>query len=403
MRKLLSVSLGIFPPYNEPLELANKLLHSQIHKAEFIDQLILYDQLWIPTSNLLIVPILRQWLGDPYFDYLIKNESIVLFRHDNWFGYVGNGNGLNFFKFTRGPNRDLKINIGMAGFLSLDESLNYILSTIKPTPSKNRIKELESILLDKIIETDISTLGDLVRHETYTDILNSPILLPYFGLRHDIGTSLDSLKGVGPKALQIYNPHRKAEDKDSAEINTLLEIAYRNLILAIASELGLTDIEADNDTFNIYRAKGQRFGFNQDRLNSFLAILDIEDVPSAGSAVIRNLIGIKEILEIRESNKTEFFRNWLQDKVIENKEDAVKQYVKSIKSPSWVNKTPYKVIRLAIQGIGGVAGALLGDPIITSTLISAADSFLLERWATKGSPALFINNLRNVLLDKKGN
>lgn len=388
----------MFPMYGgSSKRLADVLLNSNEHKIELINQLILYDQVWIPTSNLMVIPVLRLWLGESYFDLLIRENVIVLFRHDNWFGYVGNGGGLSFYQIRRGKS-DQKINLGTAGFLPLEESLPFILTITRPESSSERRNELESLLSEKIIELPVAKFADQLRNETYTDVLKSPILLPFFNLRHDIGSSLDKLKGIQSNQMKCCDPHSNSRDTNAIEIETLIEIAFRNFILHIGTELGVTDIQADKETFNVFWAKGQRFGFDKERLDSFSTILEVEGVPSIGTAFAKGSIGIKEVIKIRDLNSSRVFRDWLGEAQIENKVEVVRQYIDSIKQPTWLESVPAKILRMGVQVVGSSVGSLFGDPYITPSVLAATDSFLLQKWAKRNSPSLFINDLKNIVL-----
>jgi len=399
MRKLLSTNLGLFPMFGgNARKLSDVLLNSYSHKVELINQLVLYDQIWIPTSNLMVIPVLRLWLGDDYFKLLIQENVIVLFRHNLWMRYMIKENGLAFYGIQRG-NSSQNMNFGVAGFFPLYESLPFILENTKPLSTKQRTDELESVLLDKIIELDISKYEKDLRNETYTDILKSPILLPIFKLRNDIGTSLNNLKGLMPNQMKCCDPHIVPQDSNAFEIETLLNIAFRNFVLTLGTELEVTDIQADEDTFNVYWAKGQRFGFDRSRLDSFSKILQVEEVPSIGDAFAKGIIEIKEVLKIRELNSTQIFKVWLSENIVDGKTDVVREYIESLKGPTWLESTPAKIIRIGVQGVGGLVGSFFGDPGITSAALSIADSFLLNKWAKKKSPSLFIGEVKSIILN----
>lgn len=85
-----------------------------------------------------------------------------------------------------------------------------------------------------------------------------------------------------------------------------------------------------------------------------------------------------ETIQIRELSATQKFKQWLQQNVLESKEDAVREYIESLRNPSWIETTPAKILRIGVQGVGGAVGSLFGDPYITPTLLSVADSFLLN-------------------------
>ncbi len=164
---------------NNARKLSDSLLNSSIHKSEFINQLILYDQLIKPTSNLMAIPVLRLWLGDNCFQMLVRENIILFARHDDWLSYTGNGVGLGFFKFISTDSKK-HLHLGSMCFLPIDQALNFVLNNSLPPSNPSKIAQIVKLIIEKTICLDASKYHDKLKHETYTDILNSPILLPFF-------------------------------------------------------------------------------------------------------------------------------------------------------------------------------------------------------------------------------
>ena len=399
MRKLLNTHLGIFPGLADTRKIADTLLISKAHTAELINQLILYDQIVIPTSNLGILPVLRNWIGDQYFDFLIRENIIVLARHDYWLSYLGNGGGLNFYQIRPGEHK-VDIGWGQAAFLPLDQILPVVISQTTPPSSPQRSKELEQLLADKIISVPVEESKEKLRHETYTDIIGSRILRSLFLSRYPDGVYLDKLTGVDTNQAVIYCPHLVEDSyKTHPEINTVFHIAFQNFIFNFGTEIGATDIQATDTTFRVYKAKGERFGLDDARLEQFSSIFDVEGIPSIGNAFVDGIIDMAEIIKIRESTRTENFRQWFEDSLKENTTDVVQDYLDSLKGPTWINRIPVKTMRIGLQATIGAVAGLLGDPGATATLLSTADSFLLEKWAGQSPPKLFIDDVKHVMLE----
>lgn len=400
MRKLLSTNLGIFPGLAKTAEIADSLLLSKSHKAEFINQLILYDQIFIPTSNLAIIPVLRNWLGENFFDLFVKENIIVLIRHDHWISYVGNGGGLGFHQILPGDNKE-DINIALAAHLPLEKVLPSIIANTTPSSSPQRFSQLESLLSEKIISIPIENYKQNLRHETYTDIIKSKFLRSFFLLKHPNGTSLDRLSGIKPNQVVVYCPHLPANQYNNPEIRTVLDIAFQNFILILGSELHVTDIQATDTTLNVCKAKGERFSFDEERLNQFLSIFKVEGIPSIGDAFVSGIIEIPDVIRIRESKQTLKFRTWLEKNLQDNPTEILQEYIDSLNQFSWLKSIPVNFFKIGVQTTIDWVAKQFGDPGFTSTIFSIADSFLFEKWANTSSPRLFINEVKNIILSKE--
>lgn len=75
--------------------------------------------------------------------------------------------------------------------------------------------------------------------------------------------------------------------------------------------------------------------------------------------------------------------------------DLEKAYVASLPDVSLVNTLPVKALRFIITA---TVGAI--DPVI-SIVIGSIDGFFVEMWLTGYAPKLFIDEMRNLKIDKK--
>ncbi|WP_196806531.1 hypothetical protein [Methylobacter luteus] len=70
MRKVFATDLGIWPVFQNLNKVSDAMVASSEIKRSLANYILLYDQIFIPTGNLQILPVLRILLGEDIFDEL---------------------------------------------------------------------------------------------------------------------------------------------------------------------------------------------------------------------------------------------------------------------------------------------------------------------------------------------
>lgn len=388
MRKVLATDLSIWPGLESLHVVSDALLARRETRARIANYLLLYDQIIIPTANFLILPVLRQILGEGVFDQLVQNKIIVFVRYSEWFCYIGGGGGLGLIKVEM-PNKGA--NLAHALFSSTEQSIDLALRNTLPKSGVHRSRILKNLLLDNLVEVDISTTFQELKTETYQDINESPYLRNLYDFDRR-GGSLNSLRGIKKNQVRVCAPHSEDENK-SKEIWTLLNIAFENFILNLSSQVGVDEITGDNSSLNLLKAKGSRVGMPIEGINAFTQIQSYSEIPDIGSSFSKKLISPETILEIRQTENAKIFRNWLsQSKPNERKDEILGRYIDDISKLSTIDKLPSKIFRFVSTCIASAGGELSG------TAASFADSFLVNKWFPKKTPKLFMQDLKTLSL-----
>lgn len=399
MRRIFATDLGIWPVFQNMENVSDAMLHSEEFRSNLANYILLYDQIIIPTGNLQILPVLRNIFGEYVFDELVKSRIIVLARYDKWFGYIGNGGGLGFFKTSYSSPDNKEPNLFHSYFAPLDQAIDTIIKTTTPVSSSKRSSELTNLLLDNVVSVGTSIEMNAFRDETYKDILESPYLRAFLSMRNE-GRSLDRLKGIDTKSVRIYTPHVSVEDKKALEVWSVLQVAFENFILGLSTELDVNDITGDRNTLALIKAKGQRMGFDLEGRNAFSKIQEISGVPDIGNAFSQGKFTAEQLLDLRESKHSQGFRDWFSSgNNQETVQQIVERYVSSIGKPSFIDTLPIKTLRFALTtGVGII------EPV-TGMLSSVADSFFLNKWFPGKSPKLFMKHAKAISLktEKKAN
>ena len=395
---LLCTDLSIWPNLGNPVLVSDAIYASEILKRSFINRLLLYDQIIIPTGNYLVLPVLRLWLGDRAVAKLLRDDVIVLARYDTWLCYIGNGHGLKFYQIAPGETPESKQpTITSVNYAPIEEAVEMILNVGNPKVSDFERPALRRLLLDKSRPLSISRYEEQLRKETYTDILKSSILRSFFAIRNK---HLDQLHGIGPNEVTVADFHQpKMGMEDKPEIAAVFKIALENLLLTLASELGCS-IQGNLESKIMLKAKGQRIGLADAQLEGFLHVSNLHGLPDLGALYTAGQLSFDALMEIREHQTTQGLRKWIRTTDPLTCEEVLKAYVSSLRQKAPVESLPFKVLRFlsttalgAIPKIGPVLGAIVG----------VADSFLIEKLFPGKLPAVLLDGMRTVVLQAKEN
>ena len=120
---------------------------------------------------------------------------------------------------------------------------------------------------------------------------------------------------------------------------------------------------------------------NAQEIELFQEIL-LSDVGSIKEAIDTGAKSFEDFLVIL--NKADKFRSWLRE--LHPNEQLLKEYFIEATKDSWIDTLPTKMLKFVITTAVGLV-----EPI-TGTTISAADSFLLNRFAEGWRPNKFIKD-----------
>lgn len=198
---LLDSNLFIKLELANTVEINEKFGKKTENLGHFATDLLLYDEVIIPTHDFGIVPILIDWLGVEVFSEAIDSGSISFLHRRGLLGYVGNGHGVNTFIVRAGEGAKFEW-WQEALFGSKELALESQLANrcIYLTPSER------SRLIDKIcertrlIEYENNFFIKNIANESYLDILGSDdlrkIIIKLSGIKP--GSSIDLTRLVEP-------------------------------------------------------------------------------------------------------------------------------------------------------------------------------------------------------------
>lgn len=239
-------------------------------------------------------------------------------------------------------------------------------------------------------------MADKIRHETYTDIINDPVLRSFLFFRNPELTEikLNMLKGVNPDQIRVFDYHRPYNNPND-DISIILNVAEHNILLFFMSMINNSDVFSGETAEKIMMAKMRRLSHDNKLVHDFTRILEITKIPDLSKVISQNALGFKELIKIRNKSDAINFREWLHSESTDYSEDIIKAYVAAISNTSVLDKFPSRAIRFIIPNIVGLFYAIGG------LMVSGIDSFVLPKLFNRKNPKIFLDNLVRVICPQK--
>lgn len=361
-------------------------------RAHLANQLLLYDKIIIPTKDFGIVPILINWLGLKTFNKALDSDTFLFLRTKALLGYAGGGKGLMEFTILEGATKKFSW-WQNAMFGELDTAIEEQLKNMCPFISRqDRTRLVEkTISKSKKVEYDNDFFMKNIVHETYTDIMNNKSLSMYVvqdSKRKSGKIALTRLQGIDPKQVRVLNL-----DSIKDPVDLVLRIAEINMEIYMSTLSDNADLFTSYGAELLLRDKLIRAGIGSNYLDGFLSLLELNDIPDIGKAILSDSISLLDIWKIREKRISKKFRKWLRKASTNDMRTLEKLYIESLGNKALINSLPLRIFRFAITSMVGALN--LGVGLLTGTV----DSFFVDQWLAGYSPKLFLDELSRIKIE----
>lgn len=358
------------------------------NRAHLANQLLLYDRVIIPTKDFGIIPILVYWFGLKGFERALKADSIQFLHRQSLLGYVGNGVGISDFVIQ--PSQEKPFEWWQeALFGDLAKAIDIQLQVMCPFVGRKQRAKLQELIHERSqpLHYDNDFFMKYIVHETYTDIMQSSVLLAFISVLSGNPNRIDLTRvpGINPNQAKVAN-----NDPITTPADLILRVAETNMSLVMGNQLDQADVFVPLGSETLLKAKLARAKITPAALENFVSLLDLENIPDPGAAVKAGECSLNDIWKIRKSRNSKKFRKWLRVADTGNARDLEKIYVSSLGRKSFYESLPTKMLRFALTT--GADLLLPGSGIA----LDVADSFFVEKWLQGYSPKLFLDQLRKL-------
>jgi hypothetical protein len=340
----------------------------------FLENILLYDEIIVPTQDFLSLTILVGVLGEKAVIELLEAGRLKFLRVKGSLGYIGNGGGLQAFEMQEKDEQPISLNC------PLETAITW---AIKGLDQKVNDSSLTKLALFNSTEISIKSLSEDIRKETYADILKSIYLPNNFSIS---GHNLNRLPGIGPKGVQIFGG-RNSSWKGN-QIDVLLALATTNLELKLIQIINADDASTSSPIGHIFKAKANRL-FGNNSSVSLSKLFDITGIPDIGELILNKEFSLTDLLKLTTSANGIEFRQWFHENCRSDPNSIVREYIKLLKSVPGIQSVTSRIIRFVVTSAIGFV------PVI-GQVASAIDAFFVDKLIKGTSAKYFIQDLEQL-------
>jgi hypothetical protein len=344
------------------------------------EQLILHDQVLIPTNDYLTAAGLIEILGEKNFIELIESNQMRFIRLRQIFGYArGTGRDGGLVVFGDPENNRPQDS-------PLEASINAGLSNVR-TSLSNRLK-IERLLAENSASMESSKIIDDIREKTYADLRKSTFwnagysYLRTNGLRLP-GIEKNSVRVIGPGTDVMNNPVDALLSLAQANLELYLSRQYECASTSSASPIGDSLLLKHNKTSSANRVR------STDELWSFLKI---ENIPDIAALTAMEPEKFSELIKLTRSRHAASFREWFAQNPDLTEKEMTTRYIELLHDVPWFNNDFVKGVRFLITTAAGKLADAKGIPLVGEAL-GAADVYVFDRLRPT-SPKYFVDDLK---------
>jgi hypothetical protein len=340
------------------------------------EDLILHDQVLIPTTDYLTAIGILNIIGETSFIALLEQQRIKFIRTRCIFGFV------------RGKERDG----GLATVYdphnkrpqdcSMENSIAAAL-TVLPTKAKEA-KKISDLIAQVSICEETSEIMKQVTHETIQDFKKSVFWRSSYEMPQE---NLVALPGITKMQVRVAGAQY---DVKTQSIDALLALVIHNTDLLLAQKHGCIALSPSAPIGDLIDIKAARAGHH---IKAAWELFEINGVPDLSFADLSKSDAFKSFNILINGKQANDFRSWFHSLTLYNRTEVLKEYINVINQVPLRSRTPAKVFRFItttglgiIPGIGTIAGAAA----------SIIDSFVIDQLFRPPSPKFFIDDLNKV-------
>ncbi|MBI5217266.1 MAG: hypothetical protein HY960_16050 [Ignavibacteriae bacterium] len=359
-----------------PEDRASRLSRLQTVTGQLAEALLFSDQLVLNVNGInLELPLLIELFGFKTICTLLENDVIHFAFCPGVVSYL-TADKVRSLGFSSPPGMHRLLGVGVA-WSDPFESAELALR------EQTNLKRDDRRLLSRLVSRNSKVLpGDKIFHEG--------VRLANADIRSELGKQLGFAQDDIPERGDFIG-NKEINFRDLTHFNML----YLSMVMSKC-----TDTVSKELAYRVLQNRvvvEPRFKHQVKIIDN---ILQFEDVPDVQELVSSGRLGLKSVLEIRDSKHLQEFRQWL--KTLPSKEgeiEVLRAYCRAVED-KLSNKTLYKLLKLgvftatgtAIGSMIGPAGTVLGGitGIATDFALGFTDTFFVDQLVDGWNPKIFI-------------
>jgi len=340
------------------------------------DQLLLHDEIFVPTQDYFTAAALVRILGADNLIALLEEERIRFIRLRGFFGYV---------RGTAPEGRLVAMNSpGKLVTAPLDQAIEKSLAAVQQ--QKNDHRRLIDLLLARSTQLELATVVDAIHRDAYADLSQASLWKDDYRLSNP---DLIALPGVEEMGVRVLGP---SSDISNNVVDACLALGLMNIELYLAKEFQCDSVSTGSPIGDCISLKLPRLlgeGGNSIDPQRLWSFLEVAGVPDISGALASDPTRLKDYMKLTRGRDAVAFRNWFHGKADLSEKELVKAYIEVLRETPWIQTGGGKVLRMiASLGLGAFGLGLAVD-----AAASTIDSFVVDEYVRGRGAKFFVERL----------
>jgi len=318
------------------------------------EDLILHDQILIPTQDYLTACGLIIVIGEKGFIELLERDKLKFIRTRGGIGFLS-GKGpaeLGIFNINKNQHPSSS---------PIEQSADAGLKVIE-----DRIKEkkkLHELIVQNSFPIESSTILKAVKRESTQDLKCTNLWRPKYESKNPDSIVLPKRKGI---EVRVIGPGHdpKINIKDA-----LLTLTFYNSDLYLAEKFKCQDTSPFYPIGDLLDIKENRLLKNTGYSDKLWTLLEVNGVPDFSKIDLMQGSDFSNLLNIATNKNAKDFRNWFHENHELNEKEILREYIGVLKGVPWIKRLPSKTLRFVVTSGFGLVPVL-------GQIVSFFDSFI---------------------------
>jgi hypothetical protein len=340
------------------------------------DQLLLHDQILIPTQDYATLAGLVRIFGERNVLTLLGEERLAFVRLRGFFGYVRGEGPDGRLVAMEDPKRKLP------NSAPIQQSIEAGLSLIQEGAIESQ--RLRNSAFACTTELEFGTVVDAVHRDTYADLSQSSLWKADYEFPNP---DLLALPGMEKMQVRVIGP---GIDVSKNVVDQCLALGLMNVELYLASRFDCASSATGSPIDDCISLKLPRLTINRPPSRELWNFLDFSNIPNIAEPLLADRDAMDKFIKMTRGRDAQEFRRWFHENVNLTERDLIKAYIELL------HETP------RIQGLGGrslrmaasVGLSALGLGFVGDAVTSAIDNFVIDKFVRKSGTKFFLEDFK---------
>ncbi len=372
MYKTVSSSLTAF--WNvDGSHLTRYLERKSVIIKSLCEDLILHDQILVPTQDYLTACGLILIIGEKGFIELLERDKLKFIRTRGGIGFASGKGPSELCNYYSQKTQHPSVS-------PIEESVGSGLKVIE-----DRIKEkkkLHELIVQKSFPVESSTILKAVKRESVLDLKCTNLWRSKYESNNPNSIILPK---KNKNNMQVLGDNRPGENIGTA----LLALAAYNSDLYLAERFKCQNTSPFYSAGDLLDIKQKRLLKNTGYSEKIWKLIEVNGIPDLSQIDFKQGSNLSDFLNVITNKNANDFRNWFHANQELSETEILREYIGVLQQVPLTQKLPSKMLRYIVISFTGFVPGL-------SQIASFFDTFVTDRLFRGKSPKFFIDDLANI-------